>query len=326
MKQKLHILFTSTFSTPFISTDIQLLQTFTHVHIVQKFGALAFLKYFFALFKVDITFSWFASVYSSLLVFLTKIFIKPSIIVIGGIDVAQEKELQYGIWNSWWKSKIVGYGIRNATHILAVDESLKHEAIRLAKYNGKNISVVHTGYNTKQWFPQGEKEKIILSVGACPDFARFKIKGFDILFSIAEKMNDIQFIVIGISNEIQRQIAIPKNVNCIEKIPQMELLSYYQRAKVFAQLSRREGMPNTLCEAMLCECIPVGSRVFGIPTAISDAGFLVNIENQEEIIQVFQRALQAENTLGEKARQRIIQNFPIELRRSILEKIISESR
>lgn len=325
MNGKPNILFTSTFSTPFISTDIQLLQSFAELKIVQSSGVAALLKYILHLRKTDLTFSWFASVYSSILVLLTKIFHKPSIIVIGGIDVAREKEFNYGIWNSWWKAKLVGYGIRHATKILSVDESLKQEAIRLAKYDGRNISVLHTGYEKEQWTPHGKKERIVLSVGAAPDFARVKIKGFDILFSVAEKMSDIQFIIIGISENIQKQLTIPKNVTCLPKIAQTELLKYYQRAKVYAQLSRREGMPNTLCEAMLCECIPVGADVFGIPTAIGNAGFLVDINKHDEIQEKLFAALNSDDTLSLKARQRIIQQFPIERRKEKLQTLVSES-
>jgi len=37
-------------------------------------------------------------------------------------------------------------------------------------------------------------------------------------------------------------------------VPDEELIKYYQKAKVY-QLSEYEGLPNALCEAMLCECL-----------------------------------------------------------------------
>ena len=34
-------------------------------------------------------------------------------------------------------------------------------------------------------------------------------------------------------------------------MPQEKLIPYYQKAKVYCQLSMREGLPNALCEALL---------------------------------------------------------------------------
>ena len=62
-------------------------------------------------------------------------------------------------------------------------------------------------------------------------------------------------------------------------MPGDELLNYFQRAKVFCQFSFSEGLPNTLCEAMLCECIPVGSNVNGIPKAIGDYGYILQLKD-----------------------------------------------
>ena len=42
---------------------------------------------------------------------------------------------------------------------------------------------------------------------------------------------------------------------------------------LFSETNNR-GLPNVLCEAMLCECIPIGNKVFGIPEVIGDTGFI----------------------------------------------------
>jgi len=59
-------------------------------------------------------------------------------------------------------------------------------------------------------------------------------------------------------------------------VPDEELIKYYQKAKVY-QLSEYEGLPNALCEAMLCECVPAGTRYCGIPTAIGDTGMCLMV-------------------------------------------------
>ena len=260
MNKKVNILFTATFSTPFIQEDLKILNTHFTVTKVISSGLKTFFTYFFAIRKNDISVSWFASVYSSILVFFTKIFRKKSILILGGVDVAKIPELQYGIWNSWWKSIIVRYGIKNADIVLAVDESLKGDAVRLCGYNGNNIHILPTGYDSKRWKPGNHQEQIILTVANCHDMTRLNIKGIYFLIDVAKSMPDTQFVLVGLKKEIALQLQIPANIKHYKSVEQPELLGMYQRAKVFFQPSMREGLPNTLCEAMLCGCYPIGRR------------------------------------------------------------------
>ena len=71
-------------------------------------------------------------------------------------------------------------------------------------------------------------------------------------------------------------------------------------------------MPNTLSEAMLLECIPVGSNVNGIPDAIGDTGIIVKKRLAEDLERAILEAL-ALNT-GKAARQRVLDLFSFNLR------------
>src|SRR5690606_39307412 len=52
----------------------------------------------------------------------------------------------------------------------------------------------------------------------------------------------------------------PENVTIVGPRPREALPAEYGAASVYLQLSRSEGLPNVLCEAMACGCIPVGDR------------------------------------------------------------------
>ncbi len=316
-------MFTATFSTPFIREDLTILRSRYRVTEVISSGPMTFFRYLSMLRSVDCTFSWFASVYSSLLVFLTKLFGVKSILILGGVDVAREPSYHYGIWNSRWKSRLVRYGITHADAVLAVDPSLKSEAMRLCGYDGGNISVVPTGYDAKRWTPSGAKSPRVLSIGIAETLPRFMKKGFDRLFAAAALMKDVEFTVIGISDEVKKQCAIPPNVRCISSVPQDELLEHYRTSKVFCLLSRHEGLPNVLCEAMLCECVPVGSNVYGIPNGIGNAGYIVNPEHMEQIVSSLRSALQSDDAAGAAARQRIVSEFPLDKRKNEILSIVS---
>ena len=270
----------------------------------------------------DLTYSWFASVYASILVLSARLLGIPSIVTLGGADVANEKELDYGIWISWWKARLVRYGIRHASAVLAVDESLRREAMKLADYDGKNLSVLPTGYDPEFWSPQGNKKTSVLTVASCPDAQRARLKGIDFFFQLARKFPEVPFIAVGIEPSVSDLLSPPENARCIPFSDRIAVREFYRAAKVYCQLSLREGLPNALCEAMLCECVPVGTKVGGIPTAIGDVGYLVEKRDIEKASQVLGQALEADS--GHAARERILTHLTLQKREEALERIIRD--
>ena len=93
-------------------------------------------------------------------------------------------------------------------------------------------------------------------------------------------------------------------------------------AKVYCQLSRYEGLPTALCEAMLCGCVPVGTSYCGIPTAIGDAGFYIPYGDVEATVEATRKALNCDK--AKEARRRIKDMFPLERREKELVAEISE--
>ena len=98
------------------------------------------------------------------------------------------------------------------------------------------------------------------------------------------------------------------------------LRDLYRRAKVYCQFTMHEGLPNAVCEAMLCGCIPLGTQVNGIPTAIGDAGFLVD-RDLSAIHDALRHAL-ADPSLGLRARDRIPGLFPLARRAQRLGQVL----
>ena len=133
---------------------------------------------------------------------------------------------------------------------------------------------------------------------------------------LATQFPEIPFIVIGGSAEIfsAAGISIPKNLQIIESLKQDELKEYYYSSKVFCLFSLTEGMPNVLCEAMLCGCIPVGSAVNFIPEIIGNNGFIVRRKNGELLTEALSKALAENPQMGNLASESIKKRFSIETR------------
>ncbi|MEK6565213.1 MAG: glycosyltransferase family 4 protein [Bacteroidota bacterium] len=253
-----------------------------------------------------------------------RFFGKRSIIVVGGVDVAREPGLNYGMFLSLWKSVLVRYALRSASRVLVVDETLRSEINERIAGESKNIRYVPTGYDTEFWTPKGNKRAEVLTVAVVLNERRVRLKGIDTLIKAARNLPRLQFKVVGVRPQAVRRLNPPSNMHFCEPIPRSDLLARYRRAQVYCQPSRREGLPNTLCEAMLCECIPVATTVGGIPSAGGKTGFLVPPNDPMELAKAITLALKAPRRKGKEARKRIAKNFPVERREETLEKLISD--
>jgi len=321
------ILFTSTHVPSFIREDVEILQEHFHVdHLITR-GWTSLFTIPARILRADATFTWFASVYSALVVLFARLLHKQSVIVVGGVDVAKYPEINYGIWLTPWKAVLVKYALRNARKVLIVDPFQRQEAMRLAAYDGGNIEYVPTGYDPNFWISSGSKEPMVLMVAACQDEGRMRTKGVDFLLGAAALLPDTKFLLVGLGKETVERVRhlASSNVEVVPFVQRNELLGYYQRARVYCQTSYIEGLPNSLCEAMLCGCIPVGTNVGGIPTAISDIGFLVEYGDTAGLGKAIRDALLAPDSVGIRAREHIAKNFTLQRREEALVRILTET-
>ncbi|MBI5214187.1 MAG: glycosyltransferase family 4 protein [Ignavibacteriae bacterium] len=329
LPKNVNILFVSAFRTSFIEEDLRFLSKHFQVQPRIGHGILHLLKIILSLFQTDIIFCWFASVYSAVGVIIGKYLGVKSVLILGGVDVAADEELGYGIWLSKWKSKLVRRALLLADRVLVVDNSLKEEAMQRAGYDGNNIVYLPTGYDALFWKPLIEKKKIVLTVASCSDEIRLRIKGIDVLIQAAQRMPNAEFVVVGTESDLAYRLQPPMNMTFYPSVKKERLLQWYQEAKVYCQPSRREGLPNALCEAMLCGCIPVGTRVGGNATAIADTGFLVPTNDVDALVSGLNYALESGTELPVKARSRIVALFPKEKREadlfSLIEKLLHEA-
>ena len=95
-------------------------------------------------------------------------------------------------------------------------------------------------------------------------------------------------------------------------------------AKVYVQPSYYESFGCSVAEAMLQKCIPVVTKNGALPEVVGDDGIYVPYGKPELLARGIQNALSYGPELGERARQRILDHFPLEKRRMRLLEIIDE--
>lgn len=263
--------------------------------------------------RSDAVITWFADA-SKFPVRMARMFNKRSIVIIGGYDVAKVESIGYGALIDHQKAENVRWTLENANAVTAVDGGLIDD---LVAHFGRDFGaiVVPTGYDGSKYVPAGDRDSSVLSVCSAHN-RRGQVKGVDVFAECARRMPEVKFRLIGVTGEALDLLGeIPANLEVLGSLPHDDIIGYYQKAKVYCQLSMREGLPNAVCEAMLCGCIVVGSNVQGVRTAVGDHGYLVPYGDAEAACQAIKKALDTDDLGG---REWIIANFSEKSRKSKL--------
>lgn len=333
MNRQKRILFVNIVTRPFIEQDIDILSKQFEVRVVDfilsrkqlKGTLVSVLNTVTGVLWADITFSWFAGFHAALAVFLSKLLRKKSIVVTGGYDVANEPGIDYGEMR-FPKSKsarIAKFALRHADRTLAVSEFNKKEASNYVPAN--KLQLIYNAVDCDKFKPAGNKnDNLIITVSGMTSQA-LNVKGLKTFVKTAEYLPNMNFILIGqsydTSIDILKAIA-PSNVEFKGYIPHQELPGWYQKARVYCQLSYRESFGLSLAEAMACSCIPVVTGNTALTELVGDTGFYVPYDDPKATAEAIKLALKSDK--GEEARERIVTNFPLQKRAAELINVIND--
>ncbi len=321
-KDKINILYVYKHDRSFVKRDLEMLKK--HFKVLSCY--LNLINFFYLpllVFKSDIVFIWFASYHAFIATIFAKMFSKKVIIVTGGYDVAGENEIDYGLMRNPLLKHMVKFILKNADRILAVSEFNKRE---IERYLGiKEAVVVYNSIDSEKFLPSGKKEKMVITVGFI-SWENVKRKGLETFVKAARYVPETKFLVIGraLDDSLKYLESLSsKNVEFTGFVTDEKLLDYYQRAKVYCQLSYYESFGMAPAEAMLCECIPVVTDRGALPEVVGDTGFYVPYGDEKATAEAIKKALEAPEELGEKARERVMKLFSHEMREKKLVEIIN---
>ena len=313
------ILFVYTDFLTFVKTDLEILERHFDVEPVQwtrTRDMKTMLRIIWHLLRTDLSFTWFAGGHADSVVFLSKLFGKKSVVVVGGYEVANVPEIDYGAMVDPKSACKVKYVLENADKVLAVSESNKNEILKYT--SSKNVKLVYNGVNCNKFKPNDKKDNnLVITVGS-----KIKLKGLDTFIESARLLPKRKFMTIGLPGDVINHLkhSKPANMELVGLVSHEDILQYYQRAKVYCQLSCRESFGMALAEAMACECVPVATDNAALPEVVGDAGFYVPYGNPMATAEAIEKALQSDK--GEEARGRIKNMFPLEGREEELKEIV----
>jgi glycosyltransferase involved in cell wall biosynthesis len=122
-----------------------------------------------------------------------------------------------------------------------------------------------------------QKTDTILTVGLIENDRTFYLKGIDTFIETARLLPGFRFQIVGINQEaLAHKLGnIPINMCLFGKVKHEELNSFYQKARIYCQLSRSESFGVSIAEAMTFGTYPIVTNEGGMPEVVGAVGAVV---------------------------------------------------
>lgn len=264
---------------------------------------------------------------------LGKLFRKPVYIVLHGTDCASIPELNYGSLRipllKWFCENSYGW----ATGLFPVSESLVNSGndffskgntiqngfLHHFPYLNKEYTIIHNGFDPKYWNAVDKVQKKPRTFLAVFSPEQYMLKGGDLILELAKRFPDCHFKIAGMSKP-ETLNGNYNNVKFLGKLNAEMIRNEYREAAFYFQLSVFEGFGCALCEAMLCGCTPIGSKVNIIPEIIGETGYILEYRDINLLEKLLRKILEipTEENFNQKARERIIQKYSLQSRQDLL--------
>ncbi|MEX1141959.1 MAG: glycosyltransferase [Thermoleophilaceae bacterium] len=282
-----------------------------------------------AVLRADLVFGWFASWHTFLPITLAWLLRKPSVQIVGGFDTANMPDIGYGYQQGGLRRWASRWIMRRAGRLVTNSEYSRSEIAANTPIRPEDVTVVHHGVPD----PFGDldderaREPLALTVGHLVTSTLMQ-KGHRPFVEAARHLPDVRFVFVGKWHddaiEQLRAVAGP-NVELTGWLSDADLEALYARASVYVQASRHEGFGLAVAEAMLAGCVPVVMDVTAMPEVVGDAGVLISSQEPEAVADGVRRALELDSGAHRRARNRILGEFPLSIRRDGILAVVEEA-
>jgi glycosyltransferase involved in cell wall biosynthesis len=270
--------------------------------------------------KHDVVFGWFASWHTFLPMQFARLQGKPSVLVVGGYDVANMPEIRYGHQRGGLKKWVSRCTMRLATRLITNSDYSREEIARNIGLTNASVAAIYHGVPDRFGALPLPKERMALTVGNV-DRSNLLRKGHEPFVRAAALLPDVKFVVAGAWQDDAidhlRNIATP-NVEFTGRVTDDTLLNYYLRASVYVQPSLHEGFGMSVAEAMLAGCVPVTSVAGALPEVTGDAGVRLNSTDPHDVARGIEAALSFSDADRQTIRARVLDQFPMSNRGTAL--------
>ncbi len=255
-------------------------------------------------------------------------------------------------WGRGRKFQAMCFAMRHADWILSNSDHTRDTLVDLLGVQPERIVIAYPTVDENRFRPglvaddlrKGigltDQSKFILSVGRLQ-----RRKGFDnVVRSLPQLVDhgvDAHYALIGIGddsdylNDLARDLGVSDRVHLLGHVSYEDLPRWYNACDVFAMPNRdingdNEGFGLVFLEAAASGKPVVAGKAGGTASAVVEGktGFRVDGENIDEIVQSLERLLcnsQEAESMGNHARERVLDNFTHERRVGQLRELIMQN-
>jgi len=261
---------------------------------------------------------------------------KPHYIILHGTECNNFPEYNYGyllrpllFWFSKksleWATQLipVSNALVSTDYTYKDTQYLKQGLNAFYKELKTPYTVVHNGISPDKFSIQNQtlrnSNTFITVATGLGSANRRGIKGLDLILSLAQLTPENHFTFIG--EKKPSDLELPENVQVVEFTPHEELVRYYNQHAFYLQLSVSEGFGISVCEAMLCGCIPIVSNVGVLPEIAGKEGYVLDKKDPLKLKSLVEKAqLEYNADKMQSCRDHVIRNYDIIIRK---EKLLS---
>lgn len=235
--------------------------------------------------------------------FLAKKAGKKFMVTVRGHEALYQEEISIRRW-------LVSYFLRQADQIVALSAELQDKIIKLGVHPDR-VKVILNGVDLSNFYPLDRAacrsqlglpadKKMILSVGRLTE-GKGHQELIRALFELS-KSHQITLYIIGGTNPEEDYSQVLKNliselqlknVFLLDKVAHELLPLWYNAADLFCLISKREGCPNVLLEALACGTPAIVTDVGAVERLIKSGenGFLIQPQDIPSLPQIISTAL-----------------------------------
>ena len=278
--------------------------------------------------RADLVLGWFASWHSFLPITLAWLLRKPSVMIVGGFDTANMPDIDYGYQQGGLRRWASRWIMKRARRLVTNSSYSRSEIEANTPIPPERVTVVHHGVpDPFGELPAGPRERMALTVGTLTGRTLIQ-KGQRPFVQAASHLPHVRFVLVGRweDDAVEQLLTVSSpNVSFAGRLSDEKLHETYARAAVYVQASRHEGFGLAVAEAMLAGCVPVVMNVTAMPEVVGDAGVLISSQEPEEVAAGIERALELGPDAPRRARERILDEFPLARRRQAVLRVIEQA-
>jgi glycosyltransferase involved in cell wall biosynthesis len=324
------ILFVTSRRASFITVDRELLaQRYEIRDLYQPGRGGNPLRVLRAMRDCDAVVGWWASWHTFWPITLAWLLRRPSVLIVGGFDTANEPEISYGYQQGGGRARLSRWIMRRAD-LLATNSAYSREEIeRNTGIPRDRVTVMHHGVpDPFGALPEKPPDPLALTVGNV-DRPNLERKGLRAFAEAAAALPEVKFVVAGrfVDDAGERLRAqAPPNLRLAGWMEDDQLLGLYRRAAVYVQASRHEGFGVSVAEAMLAGCVPVVTRAGALPEVVGDLGVQIDVPAAPSAVAAaIREALDRDPAERAAARERVLHEFSLDARAAALHDLVKRA-